>query len=448
MPKTSSLASSVASLPEKERKRLIQKLSPKEAEALIHDWWFWARPNQTVPEGDWRIWLILAGRGWGKTRTGAQAVRWAVTSGKYGYIALIAPTAADVRDVLVEGESGILASSAPWDRPTYEPSKRRLTWPNGAMATTFSADEPDRLRGPQHDFVLGDELAAWRYPETWDMMLMGLRLGRDPRAVATTTPRPVPLIKGLLDDPTVYVTRGSTYENRANLAPAFLKEIASKYEGTRLGRQELYAEILDDNPGALWHREWLDKGRLKQLPELSRVVVGVDPSASSGEDSAETGIVVAGCAKQGDVMHGYVLDDLSIRGTPREWAISAVAAYYKHRADLIAAEINQGGEMVESVIRTVDPNVPVKCIRASRGKQVRAEPVSALYEQGRVHHIGYFRDLESQLCEWVPGATSPDRLDALVHAMTELVLEAPSSFDAWSEAARRMIEAKQQGQKP
>ena len=395
-----------------------------------------------MPPGDWVTWLILAGRGWGKTKTGVQAIRQAATSGKYGYLALIAPTAADARDVLVEGESGLLASSAPWDRPIYEPSKRRLTWPNGAIATTYSSDEPDRLRGPQHDFALGDELAAWRYPEAWDMMLMGLRLGDNPRAVATTTPRPIPIIKKLLQDPTVHITRGSTYDNRANLAPSFLREIISRYEGTRLGRQELYAEVLDDNPGALWRRDWIENNRLRQSPELGRIVVGVDPEASSGEDSAETGIIVAGCLKQGDSLHGYVLDDCSLRGTPQEWATAAVTAYHKHKADLLVAEVNQGGDMVESVIRTVDPNVPVKQIRASRGKQTRAEPVSALYEQGRVHHLGYFRELEGQMCEWVPGGTSPDRLDALVHALTELVLEFPSSYDAWAEAAQRMIAAR------
>jgi len=276
------------------------------------------------------------------------------------------------------------------------------------------------------------------------MLLMGLRLGNNPRAVVSTTPRPTALIKSLMADPTVHVTRGSTYDNRANLATSFFRDIISRYEGTRLGRQELYAEILDDNPNALWRRDWLEAGRVKQTPELTRIVVGVDPAATSGEESDETGIIVVGTAKQGELSHGYVLDDVSMRGTPREWATAAVAAYHKHKADLIVAEVNQGGDMVEATIRTVDPNIPFKKIHASRGKQVRAEPVSALYEQHRVHHLGYFQELEAQQCEWVPGEQSPDRIDALVHAVTKLMLEAPSSFDTWMEVGRRTLDARKQ----
>lgn len=337
--------------------------------------------------------------------------------------ALVARTASDVRDVLVEGESGILNVSHPDRRPRWEPSKRRLVWPNGSIATTYTGDEPDQLRGPQHHWAVCDELAAWRRPEAWDMLMMGLRLGDDPRVVVATTPRPVPHIKALLAAPTTVVTRGSTYDNLANLAPAFAAEIIRRYEGTRLGRQELLAEMLDDNPGALWTRATLEASRVSQAPALVRVAVGVDPSVTSGEDAAETGIVVAGIARQGAVLHGYVLDDRSIRGTPAAWAKQAVAAYHAFRANLIVAEANQGGEMVRHTIRTEDRSVPVELVHASRGKAARAEPVSSLYEQGKVHHVGMFPTLEDQMCEWVPGeGESPDRVDALVWALTKLMV--------------------------
>ncbi len=335
-------------------------------------------------------------------------------------VALVAPTAADARDVMVEGESGILACSPPSFRPNYEPSKRRLTWPNGAMATTYSADEPDRLRGPQHDLAWADELAAWKQPDTWDMLQFGLRLGKDPRCIVTTTPRPVRLVRELMQSATTAITRGTTYENRDNLAPAFFERIVAKYEGTRLGRQELNAELLEDNPFALWQRNQIDALRVATHPSLTRIVVGVDPQAGDGENAAETGIVVAGI---GDDGHGYVLADRTVRASPDAWARAAVNAYQEWKADRIVAEVNQGGAMVEHTLRTVQRNIPYTGVRASRGKQVRAEPVAALYEQGRVHHVGAFPDLEDQLVNWVPGAEdSPDRLDALVWAITELGL--------------------------
>lgn len=398
---------------------MLASLTPQQAAAIYYDWRTWARPNQLPPEGDWRIWLLLAGRGFGKTRTGAEWVRAEVESGRRGRIALVAPTAADGRDVMVEGESGILAISPPWFRPLYEPSKRRLTWPNGAIATVYSADEPDRLRGPQHDGAWADELAAWQYPEAWDMLMFGLRLGQDPRAVVTTTPKPVRLIKELLADKTVAVTRGSTYENAANLAPAFLRQIVAKYEGSRLGRQELYAEILEDVEGALWQRQRIDELRVARAPELLRVVVAVDPSASDDDTSDEAGIIVAGVSRDG---HGYVLADLSGRLSPDGWARRAVHAYKEWLADRIVAEVNNGGDMVEHTIRTVDPGVPIKKLHASRGKFTRAEPVAALYEQGKVHHVGYFPALEDQMCTWTPGQPSPDRMDAMVWALTELMI--------------------------
>jgi predicted phage terminase large subunit-like protein len=373
------------------------------------------------PGGDWRVWLLLAGRGFGKTRTLTEWVRDEAESGRRGRLALVAPTVADVRDVLVEGESGILAVSAPGFRPTYEPSKRRLTWPNGALATTYSADEPDRLRGPQHDGAACDEIAAWRYPETWDMLQFGLRLGADPRAVVATTPRPVRLVRELLAAPTTVVTRGTTHENAQNLAPAFLEQIVARYGGTRLGRQEIDAELLDDTPGALWTRKAIDDLRVAAHPDLARVVVAVDPAVTSGEDADQTGIVVAGLGVDG---HGYVLGDLTCRLSPDGWARRAVNAYHAHRADRLVAEVNNGGELVEATVRTVDRNVSYKAVHASRGKRTRAEPVAALYEQGKVHHVGALPDLEDQMCGYVPDAYdgSPDRVDALVWALTELVL--------------------------
>src|SRR5581483_2846921 len=336
-------AASIALLPSRLRNELIDGVPLENIPALYRDWQFWARDAQLPPGGGWRVWLVLAGRGFGKTRTGAEFVCARVGAGKARHVALVAPTAADVRDVIVEGESGILAVSPGGGRPLYEPSKRRLTWPNGAIATTFSADEPARLRGPQHDLAWCDELAAWRYPEAWDMLMFGLRLGNDPRAVVTTTPRPTKLVRGLIADPNVAVTRGRSAENRANLAPAFLDRIVRRFEGTRLGRQELDAELLDDAPGALWSRATVEAARTDAAPELRRIVVAIDPAATSGADADETGIVVAGKDEAGI---GYVLDDLSGRYAPAEWARTAIAAWRRHRADRIVAEINNGGEMV------------------------------------------------------------------------------------------------------
>lgn len=385
-----------------------------------YDWERLARPNQLPPPGDWQTWLFLAGRGTGKTRAGAEWVRVRARGNPAARIALVAPTAADARDVMVEGQSGILACSPTDFRPHYEPSKRRLTWPNGAQATTYSADEPDRLRGPQHTDAWVDELAAWQRPETWDMLQFGLRLGADPRCVVTTTPRPVRLVRELMESKTTAITRGTTYENRANLAPAFFERIVAKYEGTRLGRQELNAELLEDNPFALWQRQRIEELRVEAAPPLSRVVVAIDPQAGDGENSAETGIVVAGVGHDG---HAYIVADRTVRGSPDAWARAAVLAFHSFDADRIVAEINQGGAMVEHTIRTVEPHIPYRGVTASRGKQIRAEPVAALYEQGKAHHVGAFPDLEDQLVNWVPGAEeSPDRLDAMVWAVTDLML--------------------------
>src|SRR5947199_786329 len=358
--------------------RMADSFAAQLADALGTSWPAIARPNQLPPTGNWRTWLLLAGRGFGKTRTLAEWVCQQTASGRAGRIALVAASAADARGVLVEGESGILAVAPPWFRPVYQPSKRRRTLPNGAIAMTFSAEEPERLRGPQHDAEICDELGAWSRPETWDMLQFGLRLGRHPRCLVAMTPRPTRLIRELLapEGRDVTVTRGSTYENRANLALGFFGQIIGKYEGTRLGRQELNAELLEDTPGALWSHAIIDAARQAAAPQLARIVVAIDPAATSGEDADETGIIVVGKDHQG---HGYVLADASGKHQPVEWAKIAVAAYRAHHADRIVAERNNGGAMVEATIRIVDGNVPVTTVWASRGKAARAEPVSALY---------------------------------------------------------------------
>ena len=424
----------LARLPERERKELLQSLSQEQARNFQWEWrnW-WARPDQLPPTASWSIWLVLAGRGYGKTRVISEWVREQVNAKAAARIALVAPTAADVRDVLVEGPSGIMACCPDWERPIYEPSKRRLTFPNGAIAITYSADEPERLRGPQHDAAACDELAAWRYAESWDMLRFGLRMGKDPRCVIATTPKPVKLLKALLarNGADVIVTRGSTYENRVNLAQTFFDNIIDKYEGTRLGRQELLAELLTDVPNALWQRDNLDKLRVSKAPELTRIVVAVDPAAKSVEGSDETGIIVAGI---GHDKHGYLLDDLSGKYQPNDWAKKVVWAYKHYRADRIIAEINNGGEMVEATIRTVDKTVPYKAVHATRGKVIRAEPIAALDEQGKIHHVGSFPVLEDQLCEFTldfdrkVAGYSPDRLDARVWAFTELMPDRRSYF--------------------
>jgi phage terminase large subunit-like protein len=420
----------------------IAELRPDEAAALLTDWPLWARDEQLPPPGDWMIWLILAGRGWGKTRTGAEFIRWRVESGRFGRIGLIGQTAADVRDVLVEGESGILAISPRGSRPKYEPSKRRLTWPNGAIATTYGGDSPDQLRGPQHDTVWADELAKWQYAqESWDNMEMGLRLGDDPKAIVTTTPRPIPLIISLRDDlQTVRPTTNlSTHINRANVSERFVTRVVNKYAGTRLGRQELDAEILDDVPGALWTRSGIEATRVRQAPALVRIVVAVDVSA--GGIDGETGIV--GCGKDANE-HGYVLRDDTCSGDPAEWAPAVIRCFIELQADKIVCEKNQGGLMIEHVIRQTSveiggvtirgANLPIALVWASRGKQTRAEPISMLWapNEQRGHYVGALPELEDQCCTWVPGEDSPDRMDAKVWGFTELF---PNEIEMGQDAA-------------
>jgi phage terminase large subunit-like protein len=402
-------------------------MDAEELLVLDYEWERWARPAQLAPtDRAWKYWLIKAGRGFGKTRSGAEWVRQQVEAGKRR-IALVGPTAADARDVMVEGESGILAISPPWNRPHYEPSKRRLTWPNGALATLYSAEEPERLRGPQHDACWSDELGAWKYiQETWDQIQFGLRLGDDPRICITTTPKPKPLIKQLVADPDCVVTEGRTIDNAANLAPSFMATVQKRYAGTRLGRQELDAELLDDTPGALWTYEMLEKARQKGrvIPQMTRITIGVDPSGSDGETGDSQGIVVCGLGADG---RGYVLQDGSAKLSPDGWGQRVGALFVTHKADRVAAEKNYGGDMVRFVLETAAPNIPVTLVSASRGKHLRAEPVSALYEQGRITHLEPFVDLEDQMVLMTStgytGPDSPDRLDALVWAFTELFLE-------------------------
>lgn len=390
---------------------------------LSDHWPFWAREDQLAPDGDWTTWLVLGGRGAGKTRAGAEWVRALVDRGAAGRIALVGETFADVREVMIDGPSG-LTTLAARNRPRYEPSRKRLLWPNGAVAQAFSASEPESLRGPQFDAAWADEVAKWRYAEAaWDMLQFGLRLGDKPRQVVTTTPRPVPILKRLLKDETSVVTRASTYANRAHLADAFFRSVITRYEGTRLGRQELDAELIEDNPDALWSRAMLDEVRVRRAPELVRIVVAVDPPATSGPRADECGIVVAGVDAAG---RGYVLDDRSMGGlTPLTWASRAAKAYRDFEADRIVAESNQGGEMVSTIMRQVMPTASLRLVRATRGKFLRAEPVAALYERGLVAHVGALARLEDQMCDFVPGAgKSPDRLDALVWALTDLMLGA------------------------
>jgi phage terminase large subunit-like protein len=428
-----------------ERHRLFHSLPLSVMEALEFEWQrWWARPRQIAPPGDWSQWALIAGRGFGKTRIGAEWVRslmcgdTPLTGGSCSHLALVAETAADAREVMIgDGKpmsdpwagSGLLQVHPPDFRPTYEPSKRRVTWPNGSVATIYNATEPDQLRGPQHGAAWCDELAKWRYAqETYDQLEFGLRIG-NPRICITTTPRPIKLLKTIINDPGTVLTTGATYENAANLADKFIIKIVRKYEGTRLGRQELLAEILEDVPFALWQRSVIDALRvnLSQVPQLIRIVVAIDPGTNSqGDDPDETGIIAAGLAENG---HAYVLDDVSKIYAPIEWAREAIRIYQDRRADRIVAEVNNGGEMVETTLRMVDSSVAYSPVWASRGKAIRAEPISALYEQGKVHHVGAFATLEDQMCAFTSdfdrdtAGYSPDRMDALVWALTELKIQ-------------------------
>jgi phage terminase large subunit-like protein len=418
------LRARLQALPPTTRSSLFALLDPADARELEQEWYLrdpsakGARDEQVPPDGSWSTWLVLAGRGWGKTRTGAEWVHERVRQGAR-YIALVAPTAADARDVMVEGPAGILACARVGDRPLYESSKRRVTWSNGATATLFSAEEPDRLRGPQHDTAWCDEVSSWsRIDDAWSMLQFGMRLGQ-PRTLVTTTPRPVKVVRDLLADPSTVVTRGSTYDNAANLAGSFLAEIRRRYEGTRLGRQELYAEVLTDTPGSLWTYSTIEKIRVSSVPELRRVVVAIDPSVAADGGGDECGIVVAGVDYEGVL---WVLRDGSGNLSPSDWSRRAVALADEHQADAIVAESNQGGALVEQTLRAAGARMRVRLVHAARGKRARAEPVAALYEQGRVRHLPGLQRLEDELCTWASasGDPSPNRLDALVWACFDL----------------------------
>lgn len=395
------------------------------------DWLDSARPKQLPPQS-YFCWMLLAGRGSGKTRAGAEDIWWPA-SRQQERVAVIGPTLADVRKTCFEGESGLLACAPRELIHSYNRSLCELWFTNGSYFVGYSSEEPERLRGPQHHRAWCDELAAWRYiDDTWDMMMFGLRLGQSPSVIVTTTPKPVGLVRRLIREPDTVVSRESTYANERNLPPKIVAKLRSKYEGTRLGRQELHAEILEDNPYALWNQTLLDKHRIKQVPpRLERVVVSLDPPVTSGESADECGIVCAGRYRGEDGRtHVVVMDDWSVgQRTPHGWASRGVSLWKNRRANIIVAEVNNGGDLIETVIHTVDPRIPVLKVRASRGKVTRAEPVAMLYEQGRVHHLGHLPGLEDQMCDFTTDfdkdvmGYSPDRVDALVWAIWALMIE-------------------------
>jgi phage terminase large subunit-like protein len=381
-----------------------------------------ARKEQLPPDSDWHIWLYMAGRGAGKTRTAAEWLAWEAISQPETRWAIVAPTFSDARDTCAEGESGVISVLQRYNMlEHWNRSMGEIILTNGSRMKLFSADQPERFRGPQHHGAWCDELGAYRYSDAWDQLQFGLRLGDKPRVVVTTTPRPTPLIRMLAGrkDGSIVITRGSTFDNAANLAPSALLELQARYNGTRLGRQELYGEILDDVEGALWTKGIIERNRVEKAPAMSRVIVSIDPAVTNTKDSDETGIIVAGCDTGG---HGYVIADYSFKGSPLEWASKAVEVFDKHKADSILVEVNQGGDMVTAVLKQVRHSLPVREVRAHVGKKLRAEPVAAMYEQGRVHHVGEFALLEDQMTVWTPNdPDSPDRIDAMVQAFSDLL---------------------------
>jgi len=416
--------------------RFLGGLSDADIAALHGDWQIWARDDQLPPvttaQGcDWRVWLILGGRGAGKTRAGAEWVRAKalgvapIAAEPAGRIALVGETVGEVRSVMIEGVSGLLAIHCEDERPVFEPSKLQLTWPNGTIAQVFSAENAEALRGPQFAAAWCDEIAKWRNADAaWDMLQFGLRVGRDPQITVTTTPRPVALLKRLMEDEATVISRASTRDNAGNLAPAFIAEMTRRYAGTALGRQELNGEVIENHAGSLWRRDWIDAARVDVAPTLRALVVAVDPPVTATVTSDACGIVVAGLGENGRV---YVVADLSLQGRePAVWARAAISAYHDHKADRVVAEVNQGGDLVLAILSQIDQRVPVRSVRATRGKWLRAEPVAALYAEGRVSHVGTFPELEDEMCAFGTDGRanghSPDRLDALVWAVTDLML--------------------------
>jgi len=454
-----SIMERLAELPEDERALLLAGMDP---EALVWDWSVWGRPEQFAPGGDdWNVWLVLAGRGFGKTRLASEWVREQAKYTNEGQrrFALVARTAADVRDVIVEGESGIMNVSPPSEKPLYEPSKRRLTWPNGNTATLFTADEPDGLRGPQFTHAWGDEIAAWRQtPDAagmtaFDNLRVGTRLGKNPQILCTTTPKRVPLLYKLIEESRtdkqggskVVVTRGSTMDNAGNLSGAYLDTIMGVYEGTTLARQELYGEMLDDVEGALWNEEMVEAAREMVYPPITPLrVIGVDPSVAENPRD-ECGIVVCASTAEHDLYkrNAWVLEDASVHGSPDTWARKVVEMARKWGCPVVA-EVNQGGALVRNAILSIDPTIKVLEVHSKYGKALRAEPVVLAYEQSRVHHVGYHQDLESQMYSWIPESSSksPDRVDALVHALTALLIKPPPGFSGGKIRAKSFADRK------
>ena len=445
----------IAALPKDEQAAILQGL---DMEQLVWDWRAWARPEQLPPPGvDWSIWMYMAGRGAGKTRSAAEWVREKAKDTSQGQLrfALVARTAADVRDVIVEGESGIISVSPPSERPLYEPSKRRLTWPNGNTATCFTADEPDGLRGPQFHYAWADEVAAWRQsPDaagmtSWDNLRVACRLGRAPQIICTTTPKRVPMLYSLINESEktgrVVISNGSTLDNAGNLSETYLEAITGVYAGTRLAEQELYGMMLSDVEGALWTDDLIERSRETVMPIGAPLrVVGVDPSVAENPKD-ECGIVVCASTGERDLYkrQAWVLEDATVHGSPEQWANTVVSMARKYGCPVVA-EVNQGGALVTNAILAIDPGIKVLEVHSKHGKALRAEPVTLAYEQGRVHHVNYLADLESQMISWIPGeGKSPDRVDALVHALTALLIKPPAGFvggtiTAKSHAARRL----------
>jgi phage terminase large subunit-like protein len=456
-----SIMEHLALLSEEERLAALADIDP---DGLMWDWSVWARPEQLAPPGiDWSVWLVMAGRGFGKTRLAAEWIREQAkytTTGQRRF-ALVARTAADVRDVIVEGESGIINISPPSEKPHYEPSKRRLTWPNGNTASLFTADEPDGLRGPQFTHAWGDEIAAWRQtPDAagmtaFDNLRVGTRLGANPQMVVTTTPKRVPLLYKLIEESrtdkgNVIITKGSTLDNAGNLSSSYLNTITGVYEGTALARQELYGEMLEDLEGAMWNEEMVEEARQAVYPLNTPLrIIGVDPSVAENPRD-ECGIVVCASSVEPDLYkrHAWVLEDASIHGSPDTWARKVVEMARKWGCPVVA-EVNQGGALVRNAILSIDPTIKVLEVHSKQGKQLRAEPIVLAYEQRRVHHIGYLQDLESQMYSWIPGeGKSPDRVDALVHAMTALLIKPPAGFSGGKIRAKSLADRRIPGVSP
>ena len=419
-------AASIACGPQATQDQFLTELTAAELKWLSHDWLFWARPPQLPPQAGWHIWLFLGGRGAGKTRAGAEWIRAKVAAG-CRRIALIAPTLNDAREVMIGGASGLANIGPDEERPRFESSRRRLIWPGGAEGHVFSAEDPDSLRGPQFEAAWADEFAAWAHPqETLDTLMMGLRLGDEPQLMATTTPRPIPALKALVKRPGVVITRSSSRENRANLAPGFIPAMEAAYGGSLLGRQELDGALIEDPEGALWTRKDIENACRDDPVDPQRIIVAVDPPATGHDRSDECGIIVAGASGEGGGRTARILADRSFGpAKPSAWAEAVAAAYDGFEADCVVAESNQGGDMVAAVLKAARPGLPVKLVRASRGKRARAEPVAALYAAGRVSHAGHFPALEDQMCAFgspEAGSQSPDRVDALVWAVTDLLM--------------------------